>query len=106
MLRYWEQEGLIAPSRGPGGHRRYNRHDLLMIKLIKRLLDQGSYTAGDVKLLRDVVERETSLALNAGDDRLTLRLLLQRKAAEGFYEDLMGSLGIPARQRGRLPRPK
>jgi DNA-binding transcriptional MerR regulator len=103
MLRYWEQEGLIAPSRGPGGHRRYNRHDLLMIKLIKRLLDQGSYTAGDVKLLRDVVERETSLALKAGDDRLTLRLLLQRKAAEAFYEDLMGSLGIPGPPKGPPP---
>ena len=102
MLRYWEQEGLIAPSRGPGGHRRYTRHDLLIIKLIKHLIDEGKYTAGDVKLLRDVVERETSLALNAGDDRLALRLLLERKAGEAFYEQLMSSLGIP----GPPPPPK
>jgi len=94
-LRYWEEQGLIAPSRGPGGHRRYNRHDLLIMKLIKRLLEDQGYTAGDIKLLKDVVERETELALQAHDDRLLLRLLLQRKAAEGYYEDLMTKLGIP-----------
>lgn len=94
-LRYWEEQGLIAPSRGPGGHRRYNRHDLLIMKLIKRLLENQGYTAGDIKLLKDIVERETELALQARDDRLLLRLLLQRKAAEGYYEDLMTELGIP-----------
>jgi DNA-binding transcriptional MerR regulator len=94
-LRYWEEQGLIAPSRGPGGHRRYNRHDLLIMKLIKRLLEDQGYTAGDIKLLKDIVERETELALQARDDRLLLRLLLQRKAAEGYYEDLMTELGIP-----------
>ncbi len=94
-LRYWEEQGLIAPSRGPGGHRRYNRHDLLIMKLIKRLLEDQGYTAGDIKLLKDIVERETELALQARDDRLLLRLLLQRKAAEGYYEDLMAELGIP-----------
>jgi len=94
-LRYWEEHGLIAPSRGPGGHRRYNRHDLLIMKLIKRLLEEQGYTAGDIKLLRDIVEKETELALQARDDRLLLRLLLQRKAAEGHYEDLIADLGIP-----------
>jgi len=94
-LRYWEEQGLIAPSRGPGGHRRYNRHDLLIMKLIKRLLEEQGHTAGDIKLLKDVVERETELALQAHDDRLLLHLLLQRKAAEGYYEDLMADLGIP-----------
>ncbi|MDQ6883882.1 MAG: helix-turn-helix domain-containing protein [Candidatus Dormibacteraeota bacterium] len=94
-LRYWEEQGLIAPSRGPGGHRRYNRHDLLIMKLIKRLLEDQGYTAGDISLLKDIVERETELALQARDDRLLLRLLLQRKAAEGYYEDLMADLGIP-----------
>jgi len=94
-LRYWEEQGLISPSRGPGGHRRYNRHDLLIMKLIKRLLEEEGHTAGDLKLLKDVVERETELALQSHDDRLLLRLLLQRKAAEGYYEDLMNELGIP-----------
>ncbi len=96
-LRYWEEQGLIAPSRGPGGHRRYNRHDLLIMKLIKRLLEEEGHTAGDIKLLKDVVERETELALQSHDDRLLLRLLLQRKAAEGYYEDLMNELGIPGK---------
>jgi hypothetical protein len=62
---------------------------------IKRLLEEQSHTAGDIKLLKDVVERETELALQAHDDRLLLRLLFQRQAAEGYYEDLMLDLGIP-----------
>jgi DNA-binding transcriptional MerR regulator len=94
-LRYWEDQGLISPSRGPGGHRRYNRHDLLIMKLIKRLIDDEEYSAGDIRLLRDSVERETALALESHDVRLLLRLLFQRKAAEPRYEDLMADLGIP-----------
>jgi DNA-binding transcriptional MerR regulator len=104
-LRYWEDQGLIAPSRGPGGHRRYNRHDLLIMKLIKRLLEDHGYTAGDIKLLMDVVGRETELALQARDDGMLLRLLLQRKAAEGYYEDLMAELGIPGPPKAPPPQP-
>jgi DNA-binding transcriptional MerR regulator len=104
-LRYWEDQGLIAPSRGPGGHRRYNRHDLLIMKLIKRLLEDHGYTAGDIKLLKDVVGRETELALQARDDGMLLRLLLQRKAAEGYYEDLMAELGIPGPPKAPPPAP-
>jgi DNA-binding transcriptional MerR regulator len=102
-LRYWEEQGLIAPSRGPGGHRRYNRHDLLIMKLIKRLLEDQGHSAGDIKLLKAVVERETELALQARDDRLLLHLLFQRKAAEGYYEDLMTELGIPGPPRPPAP---
>jgi DNA-binding transcriptional MerR regulator len=104
-LRYWEDQGLIAPGRGPGGHRRYNRHDLLIMKLIKRLLEDHGYTAGDIKLLKDVVGRETELALQAHDDGMLLRLLLQRKAAEGYYEDLMTELEIPGPPKAPPPPP-
>jgi hypothetical protein len=35
------------------------RADLLIMKLIKRLLEDRGYTAEDIKLLKDIVERET-----------------------------------------------
>ena len=36
-LRYYEQEGLIAPERNSGNRRRYSDRDIAWISFIKRL---------------------------------------------------------------------
>jgi len=41
QIRYWEQQGLVKPSRTPGGHRMYSEADILRLKEIKRLLSEG-----------------------------------------------------------------
>ena len=40
-LRYYEQEGLIAPERNSGNRRRYSERDIAWISFIKRLKDTG-----------------------------------------------------------------
>ena len=40
-LRYYEQEGLIAPERNSGNRRRYSERDVAWISFIKRLKDTG-----------------------------------------------------------------
>lgn len=45
QLDYWARTNLLRPSiteaRGSGTQRRYNRRDLLELKVIKRMLDSG-----------------------------------------------------------------
>jgi len=41
QLRYWEQHGLVTPSRSKGRHRLYTEADLLRLKEIKRLVGEG-----------------------------------------------------------------
>lgn len=40
-IRYYEELGLISPSRSDGGFRVYNEHDLGIIKMILRFKDLG-----------------------------------------------------------------
>lgn len=41
QIRYWEQHGLLAPSRTKGRQRMYSEADILRLKEIKRLMNDG-----------------------------------------------------------------
>lgn len=41
QIRYWEQQGLLAPARTKGRQRMYSEADILRLKEIKRLLNDG-----------------------------------------------------------------
>jgi len=45
QLNYWARTGLVGPSvraaNGPGSHRLYSFRDILVLRVIKRLLDSG-----------------------------------------------------------------
>lgn len=41
QIRYWELHGLIKPSRTQGGHRMYSEVDVVRLKEVKRLLNDG-----------------------------------------------------------------
>lgn len=41
QIRYWEQHGLLVPSRTKGGQRMYAEGDILRLKEIKRLIGEG-----------------------------------------------------------------
>lgn len=41
QIRYWEQHGLLVPSRTKGGQRMYSEADVLKLKEIKRLMGEG-----------------------------------------------------------------
>ncbi|HZP90384.1 MAG TPA: helix-turn-helix domain-containing protein [Actinomycetota bacterium] len=82
VIRYWEEQGLISPTR-EHGKLRYSPRDLAIARLVKRLIDAGVGIEG-IAMLKAVAEREVRLAGRAGDERAlletALRLLYQRKA--------------------------
>ncbi|MBZ5540951.1 MAG: MerR family transcriptional regulator [Acidobacteriia bacterium] len=55
VLRYWETEfPMLQPVKSPRGHRLYRRHDVEMVRRIKRLLyDEGFTIAGARRHLRE-----------------------------------------------------
>ena len=92
VLRYWEEQGLISPTR-EHGKLRYSPRDVAIARLTKRLLDAGASVDG-VRMLKELSEREIRQAAAVGDEaafnELALRVLYQRKAfgvATGMKEE-------------------
>jgi DNA-binding transcriptional MerR regulator len=99
VLRYWEQLGVVRPSRGPGGTRHFNRHDLLAMSLVRELLAASNTSISDLRLIRVVAEKEVAAAM--ADPLTRLKLLFQRQAAEEAFHPLLDEL-VPG---PRGPRP-
>jgi DNA-binding transcriptional MerR regulator len=82
VLRYWEEQGLISPSR-EHGKLRYSPRDLAIAALVRLLLDAGAGVEG-IRMLKRLAERDVRRAA-ASDDQAALaeealRILYQRKA--------------------------
>jgi DNA-binding transcriptional MerR regulator len=85
VLRYWEEQGLISPTR-EHGKLRYSPRDLAIAGLIRRLLDAGAGVEG-VRMLKRIAERDIRRAAPGEETALVeeaLRILYQRKA---FHEE-------------------
>ena len=82
MLRYWEEQGLISPTR-EHGKLRYSPRDVAIARLTKRFLDAGASVDG-LRVLKDLSEREIRRAAEVADEamlsEIALRVLYQRKA--------------------------
>lgn len=50
-LRGYERRGLLQPSRTPAGTRRYSQNDIIRLRRIGQLLDQGLNLAGIIMVL-------------------------------------------------------
>jgi DNA-binding transcriptional MerR regulator len=89
VLRYWEEQGLISPTKDHG-KLRYAPRDLAIARLIKQLIDAG-LGIDAIRMLKAIAEREVRHAAGAGDDavlcELALRILYQRKA----FRDVTGT---------------
>ena len=92
VLRYWEEQGLISPTR-EHGKLRYSPRDVAIARLTKRLLDDGASVDG-IRMLKDLTEREIRKAAESADEsvlsEVALRVLYQRKAfleATGMKEE-------------------
>lgn len=68
VLRYWEDEGLLAPERDAGGRRRYRRGDLVRVAVILRNKAAGMSLA-QIKVLldSDSADRHTVLEAHLTD---------------------------------------
>lgn len=82
VLRYWEEQGLISPTR-EHGKLRYSPRDVAIAGLIRRLLAAGVGVEG-VRMLKRMAERDVRRSSGAGDETAlieeALRILYQRKA--------------------------
>lgn len=104
VLRYWEQLGVVRPSRDPHGRRHFTRHDLLAMTLIQELLDATQTSISDLRLVRELAEREVEAAL--GDPLTRLKLLFQRQAAEPRFHELIEQRVPPPSRPGPHPPPR
>lgn len=99
QIRYWEQYGLLTPSRTKGGQRLYSDADLLRLKEIKRLLGEGMtldrikahYASREAKRSSPAGERSPSRlteriprvgSLYTGGNRAELERMLERKVGK------------------------
>jgi DNA-binding transcriptional MerR regulator len=82
VLRYWEEQGLISPTR-EHGKLRYSPRDVAIARLIRRLLEAGVGIEG-VRMLKRLAERDIRSSSTADDEAAlteeALRILYQRKA--------------------------
>jgi DNA-binding transcriptional MerR regulator len=82
VLRYWEEQGLISPTR-EHGKLRYSPRDVAIAGLIRRLLDAGVGVEG-IRMLKRMAQRDIRRGSGAADDTAlteeALRILYQRKA--------------------------
>jgi DNA-binding transcriptional MerR regulator len=82
VLRYWEEQGLISPTR-EHGKLRYSPRDLAIAGLIRRLLEAGAGMDG-IRMLKRIAERDVRRSAASGDEAAlaeeALRILYQRKA--------------------------
>ena len=82
VLRYWEEQQLISPTR-EHGKLRYSPRDLAIAGLIRRLLDVGAGVEG-IRMLKRLAERDVRRAAATGEEAAlaeeALRILYQRKA--------------------------
>lgn len=83
VLRYWEEQGLISPSR-EHGRLRYGPRDEAIARLIRLLMDRAGYGVESIRMMRALAQREIRQAARL-DDRdalaeVALRLLYARKA--------------------------
>src|SRR5438874_697756 len=66
VLRYWEEHGLISPTR-EHGKLRYSPRDLAIARLIRHLMDAGVGVEG-VRMLKRLAEREVRRSSASGDE--------------------------------------
>lgn len=62
LLRYYEEQGLLAPGRNASGYRDYSAQDVEIARRIRQLLDAGLSTATIRTVLPCLTERAGSLA--------------------------------------------
>ena len=77
VLRYWEEQGLISPTR-EHGKLRYSPRDLAIARLVKRLLETGVGIEG-LRMLKTLSEREIRTASERGASGISLPRLKRQK---------------------------
>lgn len=62
LLRYYEEQGLLEPSRRPSGYREFTEEDIATVRGIRMLLGAGLNTATIAELMPCMVDDGQTLA--------------------------------------------
>jgi DNA-binding transcriptional MerR regulator len=83
MVRYLEEQGVIAAERGPGprGHRHYPPPELHLGRAAAQAMDDGHPTA-TLRALRALAERRVADVQSSGDPLAWFELLALARAVE------------------------
>lgn len=78
-IRYYEEQGLLAPDRSDGAYRLYSAVDIERLRTIRTLRDDGGCSIAEVmELLEDDVDRDRAVASwNATSDPARQRAIAQ-----------------------------
>jgi DNA-binding transcriptional MerR regulator len=107
MLRYYEQRGLLTPTRGRNGYREYGEEDVERATLVSSMIRSGLPTKLIVPILRGEGDAELRDRLIAERDRLDSRIAcmsVSRAAIEAHLARLSPSTSDsapPAHRRSR-----
>ncbi len=86
QLTYWRQTGLIIPTKQTnGGHARYTFTDLIALKTVKRLLEQGVST----QKIRKSIQALTSYLPQQSQPLSTLKLVATGDVVLVFHQGMV-----------------
>ena len=91
LLRYYEQQGLLAPTRRPSGYREYRDQDVERVRRIRLLLGAGLPTKAIGRALGGLCDESGQLTPCAG---LARDLLLERARIDETVRALLASREI------------
>ncbi|MEU7062845.1 MerR family transcriptional regulator [Streptomyces sp. NPDC046161] len=92
LLRYYEEQGLLTPTRSPSGYRAYSDADVDTVRRIRALLAAGLSTAAIAQVLPCVRDDGAHLAPVCTD--LVAQLRRERERITRAIEDLQTSQGL------------
>ncbi|MCN9244298.1 MerR family transcriptional regulator [Streptomyces sp. RY43-2] len=92
LLRYYEEQGLLAPERLPSGYRVYSDADVETVRRIRTLLAAGLPTATIAQVLPCVRDDGSGLAPVCPD--LVAQLRGERERIRHAIKDLQASQGM------------
>ncbi|RKT53710.1 MerR family transcriptional regulator [Saccharothrix australiensis] len=89
LLRYYEEQGLLAPRRLPSGYREYGEADVRTVRSIRTLLAAGLSTRTIAELLPCMVDDGEGPAPGCAD--LLPDLYRERERLDGAIADLVAA---------------
>ncbi|MFF8991200.1 MerR family transcriptional regulator [Streptomyces sp. NPDC014983] len=92
LLRYYEEQGLLAPERLPSGYRVYGEQDVETVRRIRTLIAAGLTTETIARVLPCVREEDERLVPVCPD--LVAELRRERERISRAIDDLQASRGM------------
>ncbi|MET9171463.1 MerR family transcriptional regulator [Streptomyces misionensis] len=92
LLRYYEEQGLLAPERLPSGYRVYDEQDVETVRRIRTLLAAGLTTDTIARVLPCVRDEGERLVPVCAD--LVAELRRERERITRVIDDLQASRGM------------